>query len=148
MSNEGKEKNMKGEECEEVARTTLTVTVTPFDRSGRHIQCEIGGPSTGEGRVDGGVIFLDEGHDFDITFDLQDGEEPGLEWATDPLWIQWDRCPRAQVVDAPFKQASKGSSKRSTVAVDASSRSGVLHYRMNFRLNGQSVYCDPIIIHD
>lgn len=139
---------MKGEGCEEATRMALMVTVTPFDHSGRHIQCEVGGPASGNARVSGGVIFLDEGHDFDITFDLQDGEEPNLEWASDPLWIQWDRCPRAQVVEAPFRRPTKGSNKRSTVAVDAINRSGVLHYRMNFKLNGQTVYCDPIIIYD
>lgn len=149
-----KKKNDKEKDKEDAgataagAVTSLTVTVSPFDRDGRHVQCDIGGPAAGPARVSGGVIFLAAGNAFDITFDLLDGEEPTLEWDQDPLWIERNRCPRTHVVNAPFRDPGTASPKRSNVKVDASGSAGVLHYRMNFRRNGQLVYCDPVIIHD
>lgn len=124
------------------------VTVTPVAVTHSHVDCDISGPTTPDFRVEGGVIFIGEGNACDITFDLQDGAEPDLEWASDPLWIQSNACPRNQIVDRPFRNPTRSSTKMSSVQVDPDSRAGVLHYRMNFRLNGRRLYCDPVIIHD
>jgi hypothetical protein len=124
----------------------ITVNVTPVERDGNVVMCDITEvPPTG-GYVIGGVIFLPDGpgDSFQINFDLQPGNGV-VGWDTqNPFWSRNGGCPRGK---GNSPQLNPGAPVGNRLTVNAARLPGpgknVEHYRLNF--NGGR-YCDPIII--
>src|SRR5882724_6782783 len=77
------------------AITQVNVDVTPKIRQGDAIYCEIDAGAGTPGRlVKGGVIKLPPGGSYQVNFQLQDGDVPGLQFdPNNPFSSDSNGCP-------------------------------------------------------
>ena len=139
------------EQCEAVTRTNVEVEVTPKLIQGPMVVCEIDpGPGSG-GKVKGGVIKLRRGADYQIVFELQDGDVPGLQFAqggSNAFWCDINTCPTSAGNNSNGQLTNPtvdSTGRKLTVDATPTAQKNAVHYRLNFN-NGCNF--DPIIIHD
>jgi hypothetical protein len=131
--------------------TTIDVDVTPVEKSGSIVICDIDRkPGGGGGNcVTDGVLFLpQEQAPFAINFNLKNGPLGQYSWDSDPCWAQRSRCPNSSGMPPQFPSCSTNGG---TLTVNANGVNGksAVHFRFNMKdPNGNSVFCDPVIINN
>jgi hypothetical protein len=132
------------------ARDPVRVAVTPTLVQGGTVVCEIdGGPGAG-GKVKGGIIKL-KGGPYQLMFEIQTGDVPGLQFdkgAGGAFWCDMDSCPAGLGNNSNGQLSNPVVSPDGlTLTVDADPKPprNAVHYSLNF--NNGCRY-DPIIIHD
>ena len=135
------------------ATVTVDIDVTPVNQSGQIVICDLDPTPGGQGgsHVDDGVIFLANSEDYQIDFHLKGGGSLGqYAWASDPFWATKSKCPdqpgmpNGQFPDRP----TINGNVLSICAKGVSGRSAV-HFRLNLTdAQGNSAFCDPIIINN
>ena len=127
------------------ASVAIGVDVTPKLQQGNSIFCEID-PSPGTpGRfVKGGAIKLPAGGQYDLTFNLQPGDVPGLQFDdNDPFCSDRSNCPAPGANDGQYSNPQVTSPTTLSVEATPAPPRNAVYYRLNF---GGGTYCDPIII--
>lgn len=125
----------------------VTVTVSPQIDDAEWVYCEIDPDGPANKYVKGGVIKLPKpGQTYELTFQLEDGDIPGLEFDDPPFSSDSSKCPDQGDNDAQFSnpQVKPHTNARAcTVEVTPNPAKNAVHYALHFT-NGKS--CDPIII--
>lgn len=145
---------MKGHE--KMARKSISIDVTPkFVQNtpqGTTVVCEIDQSGGGNSEVKGGLIKLKKSDNYKLTFKIQPGDVPGLQFdqgAGGAFWCEVDSCPESP------KNNSKGQLKNPqvdpanptilTLDADPDGTKNAVHYSLNFNNGGRF---DPVIIHE
>ena len=128
----------------------LTVDITPKIVVGSEVICEVDAAAgTPHRYVKGGLIKLPPGGTYTITFQLQTGDVPNLQFDTgNPFWSD-NTCPTMAVNNGQL--SPNVPCNTTTLVVDATPQppKNAVHYRLNLTAqDGSSLYCDPIIINN
>jgi hypothetical protein len=128
----------------------LTVDVTPKIVVGSEVICEVDAAAgTPHKYVKGGLIKLPPGGAYTITFQLQSGDVPNLQFDTNnPFWSD-STCPSGPCNDGQLNPNIPCNT--TSLVVDATPRppKNAVHYRLNLTApDGSQLYCDPIIINN
>jgi hypothetical protein len=131
-----------------MARMQRDVDVTPEIQIGNSVICWItAAPGTPPGFVRDGVIMLPPGGSFEISFHLQPGKVPGLQYNPgDAFCTDFNGCPALGTHNDGGQYSNpRVDNAGRTLVIDADPNAprNAVHYRLNFT-NGVS--CDPIII--
>jgi hypothetical protein len=122
----------------------VTVDVTPIFGNGTVCQIDAGdGPS--HSFVHGGVINLHGNPSFDVTWQLQPGDSPGLGFDTaNPIWSSQAGCPSGSCQDAQITvQSCSGTTLITTITPQRPPNA--VHVSLGWS-NGNRF--DPIIINN
>ena len=137
---------------EQAMTTTIDVDVTPVDKSGSIVICDLDRKPGGNGGtyVTDGVFFL-KGEDgpYVINFNLKNGGSMGqYTWDADPFWAQRSKCPKSSGMPPQFTSCSVAANTLTVNASGVNGRSAV-HFRLNMRdPDGNPAFCDPVIINN
>lgn len=139
-----------------MARRPITIDVTPKlvqnTAQGTLVLCEIDQSGGGNSNVKGGLIKLRRGSDYQLTFQIQPGDVPGLQFdqgANGAFWCDMDSCPGGPGNNSQGQlnnpRVDPHDPTKLTVDADPDGTRNGVHYRLNFN-NGGSF--DPVIIHE
>lgn len=128
----------------DLMRQGVTVDVTPVFDDGT--VCEIvAGDGPSHAFVHGGIINLHGNSEFEVTWNLQPGDSPGLAFdSKDPIWSSQEGCPGGSCNDPQFTVESCGGTKLVTKVKPAKPKNAV-HVSLGWS-NGKRF--DPIVINN
>ena len=127
---------------------TINVRVTPLLQDGNDMVCAIeAADAASQSYVKGGVVVINPAGDYDLVFELDNQNFPGLEFdATDPFWCAANNCPRGPANDSHFQNPhvpSGSNGRQAKVNTNPSHGKKPYHYSLNFSDGSR---CDPIVI--
>lgn len=127
---------------------TIRVRVTPFARQGNEVICAIEpGDDSSKTYVRGGLVLLDPPGDYDVVFELADGNYPDLQFDDrSPFWCSPQSCPRVSSTDPHFNNPhvpSGSNGRQAKVNTNSTRGRSPFHYSLNFTDGSR---CDPIVI--
>ena len=126
---------------------SVSIKVIPQLQQETEVFCEIEPDGAAHQYVKGGVIKLKkQGQQYDLTFELEDGDVPGLEFTDPPFSSSASGCPSGGSNDGQFTnpQVKPNTNGRAcTVTAVPGNHKNAVHYSLHFT-DGSS--CDPIII--
>ena len=137
-----------------MARRPVTIDVTPKlvqnTPQGTIVVCEIDQSGGGNSEVKGGIIKLKKTNDYKLTFKIQPGDVPGLQFdANGPFWCDTNSCPGGpgNNSNGQLKNPQIDPTDPTVLTVDADpdGTKNAVHYSLNFNNNGRF---DPVIIHE
>jgi hypothetical protein len=126
----------------------INVRVTPLAQQGNETVCaiEAGDPSSAN-YVKGGVVVLNPPGQYDLVFQLDDTNFPGLQFdGGDPFWCSANSCPQGPSNNPHFGNPhvpSGSNGRQAKVSTNPSNGRQFFHYSLNF--SDGSRY-DPIVI--
>lgn len=132
-----------------MARRDVTIEVTPKLVQGTTVVCEIDPAPGSNAHVKGGVVKLKKDDSYQLIFEIQPGDVPGVQFdqgANGAIWCEMNSCPAAPGNNSSGQVKNPRVGPPTTLAVDVDpdgSRNAV-HYRLNFNVGNY----DPIIIHE
>ena len=127
---------------------SVDMQVTPLKKHGKELACAIAGTS-----VDGGVIELGTANSHTMTFQLMDGNVPGLKFVSDadnyPFSSTTDDCPRRGDQVNQFTSMTLSPDRRTLTVVADPGSDPIVHYALRFEDEDAKVFkWDPIIINN
>jgi hypothetical protein len=127
---------------------SVDLLIKPLKKHGKELVCAITGSV-----VDGGVIQLGSANSHTMTFQLVDGDVPGIQFvseAEDPFCSMADDCPKKGDQIAQFPNPPTVSADRRTLTVIADpGTDSIVHYALRFKgENDKTLTWDPIIINN
>jgi hypothetical protein len=127
---------------------TVSVLVTPLLQDGNEMVCAIeAADGASKNYVKGGVVILNPPGDYDLVFELDDTNFPGLQFdGNDPFWCSANSCPRGPSSSSHFGNPhvpSGSNGRQAKVNTNPSNGKKPFHYSLNF---SDGTRCDPIVI--
>src|SRR5215217_4082861 len=108
--------------------TSVNVTVTPTNKQGNDVDCDIAGPD-----VVNNALWLSDDDDYDVTFTLVPNPGAGVtSWAPSPFANRTGKCPKAAGLNPPCSRFKFDPAGNPVINVDGRSGRSVVHYRLDF----------------